>query len=87
MAECYLTTVDNHYDPTIDFDAWHFEDIRLGHDTCGKLARIAQIHGWSDELSDERQSAIIEDSIDELIDCDFLNIYRKITKEKVKESS
>ena len=87
MAECYLTTVDNAYDPSIDFDAWQFEDIRLGYDTCGKLARIAQKNGWSEELSDEKQSAIIEDSIDELIECDFLHIYKKIKKEKENTSS
>ena len=82
MAACYLTTVDNKYDPSVDFDAWHFEDLRLGYDTCGKLARVSQMLGWSEDLSDEKKDAIVEDAIDELIRCDFLGIFQKIKKEK-----
>ena len=83
MAECYLTTVDNKYDPSVDFDAWYFEDeCRLQHGTCGVLARVCEKNGWSDELSDERKDAIVEDSIDEIVDNDFLGIYRKISKDK-----
>lgn len=81
MATCYLTTVDNNYDPSIDYDAWLNEDIRLGYDCCGKLARMAAFLGWNDELPEERQEAIIEDAIDHLINIDFLCIFRKIKKE------
>ena len=82
MAACYLTTIDNKYDPSVDFDAWNFEDHRLGYDTCGMLARIAlMFYGWNDQLSDEKQHAIIEDAIDDIIANDFLNIFRKIKKE------
>ena len=86
MADCYLTTVDNNYDPTVDFDAWWNEDRRLGYDTSGKLARHAERLGWSDDLSYERQSAIIEDAIDEIVDNDFLCIYRKVKKENEIEN-
>lgn len=81
MAACYLTTVDNKYDPSVDFDTWWNEDRRLGYDTSGKLARYADKYGFSDDLSDERQSAIIESAIDDIVDNDFLGIYRKIKKE------
>lgn len=81
MATCYLTTVDNNYDPSIDYDAWLNEDMRLGYDCCGKLARMAEYLGWNEELSDEKQEAIIEDAIDLLISIDFLSIFRKIKKE------
>lgn len=81
MATCYLTTVDNNYDPSIDYDAWLNEDMRLGYDCCGKLARMAEYLGWNEELPDEKQEAIIEDAIDLLISIDFLGIFRKIKKE------
>lgn len=81
MAGCYLTTIDNPYDPSEDFDAWHTEDIRLGYDTCGYLARITTlIYGYSEEMSDERKLAVIEDAIDDIIKYDFMDVYRKIKK-------
>ena len=83
MAECYLTTIDNKYDPTVDFDAWLNEDIRLGTDCCGKVARIAlMFYGYSDKMSEERQSAVIENAIDDIVKYDFLGIYQKVKKEK-----
>ena len=81
MTACYLTTTDNNYDPSVDFDAWWNEDRRLGYDTCGKLARNAAKYNYSDNLSEERQSAIIEDAIDDIVDSDFLGLYRKIKVE------
>lgn len=81
MAACYLTTTDNNYDPSVDFDAWWNEDRRLGYDTCGKLARYTLRRGWSDNLSNEKQLAIIEDAIDDIVDNDFLGLYRKIKVE------
>lgn len=78
----YLTTVDNKYDPTVDFDAWQFEDHRLGYDTCGVLARIATMfYGFNEKMSDECKSTVIENAIDDIIQYDFLNIYRKIKKD------
>lgn len=81
MALCYLTTNDNNYDPSVDYDAWLNEDLRLGYDCCGKLARMAEFLGYDEDLPDETQEAIIEDAIDKLIELDFLCIFRKIKKE------
>lgn len=76
----YLTTLDNKIDPSVDFDAWYYNDtVVLGYDTCGKIARIATMfYGYNDELSDEKKEAIKENAIDDLIRLDFLGIYRKI---------
>ena len=83
MAECYLTTVDNKIDPSVDFDEWYVTDTQvLGYDTCAKLARVCVKNGWTDELSDEKKDAIVEDSIDEIVDNDFLGIFKKICKKK-----
>lgn len=48
-----LTTYDNSYNPFTDFNRWYKEDIRLGHDTCGVLAREADVSPvFSDTLND-----------------------------------
>lgn len=82
MAACYLTTIDNSYDPSVDMEAWEREDDRLGHGTNAYLARIAvDFYGYSDDLPDDLKQQIIEASIDDIIAYDFLNMYRKIKKE------
>lgn len=75
-----LTTIDNPYDPHTQFDEWYAYDLnaaRLGHrtDSCSLLARIANT---SPQLSDELNTKIIEDAIDDIIKYDPFNIYKKI---------
>ena len=84
MTACFLTTVDNKYDPFIDFDSWYDMDTNILHyDTCGKVARFATMfYGYSDEMTDEQQHTAIENAIDDIISIDILNIYRKIKKEE-----
>lgn len=36
-----ITTSDNPYSPFDDYTTWYYEDIRLGHNTCGLLARMS----------------------------------------------
>ena len=82
MAACYITTIDNKYDPSVDYDAWHNEDMRLGYNSEAYLARIALIfYGWDEELGDDEKQKIIEQSIDDIVKYDFMDIYRKIKKE------
>ena len=82
MAECYLTTIDNNIDPSVDFDAWYYNDTQvLGYDTCSKLANVSLMFGWSEDLPEERQKAIIEDAIAAIVKYDPLDIFRKIKKE------
>ena len=38
-----LTTFDNRFNPFTDFIRWWKEDLRLGHDCCGTLAREANL--------------------------------------------
>lgn len=71
-----LTTVDNPFDPFKDFDNWFNFDIEKGYNTCSYLARIAKT---SDQLSDHENDLEIERAIDEIIEHDFLNIYKKVS--------
>ena len=76
-TEVMLTTFDNPYDPFDDFHQWFMFDIEQGYNTCGKLARIARS---SEEFSTVEDKVETERAIDEIIDYDFLNIYKKLTR-------
>ena len=76
-TEVMLTTFDNPYDPFDDFHQWFMFDIDQGYNTCGKIARIAR---YSEEFSTVEDKAETERAIDEIIDYDFLNIYKKLTR-------
>ena len=79
MATKYmLTTIDNPFDPFVDFDSWFMYDINKGYNSCDYLGRIAKT---SDSLSDEENDEEIERAIDEIIEYDFMNIYKKISKD------
>ena len=73
-----LTTFDNPFDPFDQFDSWFMFDVEKGYNSCGYLARIANT---SESFSDEENNAEIERAIDEILLYDFLNIYKKVTKE------
>jgi len=55
-----LSTTDNPLNPFDDWVAWYFEDLRLGHDTCGLLARLASA---SDAIDDDAEIAAMRDVI------------------------
>lgn len=77
MSKCMLTTIDNPFDPFDDFDSWYQFDVDKGYNSCAYLARIART---SDQLSDHENDNEVERAIDEIIQYDFQNIYKKIKK-------
>ena len=78
-----LTTVDNPYNPFEDFDSWFLFDVEKGYNTCSYLARITKI---SDDMTEKEENDAINQAIEEIIDHDFLNIYRKVYKKDGKPS-
>ena len=74
-----LTTIDNPFDPFEEFTSWFLFDVEKGYNTCSRLARIANI---SDELSEKEVDEEIERAIDEIIKYDFMNIYKKVKRER-----
>ena len=48
-ARFMLSTIDNPYSPFTDWIPWLMEDLRLGHDTVGLLARMANASGTIDD--------------------------------------
>ena len=82
MARVLLTTTDNGFDPFVDYDAWSFEDKRLGYDTEAYMARIAvEVYGWNDDMTPDEKDDILNKVIDDILTSDFLAVYRKVTKD------
>ena len=81
-TEVMLTTFDNPFDPFDEFVPWFLFDVEKGYYTCSRLARIAR---YSEEFSTIEDKLETERAIDEIIDHDFLNIYKKVTRNSVNE--
>ena len=77
MNTVMLTTIDNPFDPFEDFDSWFSYDCDNGYNSCGLIARIAHT---SDALSDMENAREVERAIDEIIQYDPLNVYKRISK-------
>lgn len=75
--QCMLTTIDNPFNPFDDFNSWFLFDMEKGYDSCGRMVRVANL---SDDLTEKEENKEIERAIDEIIKYDFLNVYKKVTK-------
>lgn len=76
-----LTTFDNPFNPFDDFIAWWKYDLRLGHDTCGLLAKEANT---SSIFSDEINEAFIDDAMDKICK-DYPMIFKKVLRDDYKK--
>lgn len=72
-----LTTIDNPFDPFIQFDEWFAFDVMKGYNTCSLLARVVYT---SDALGEEDQQIAINNGIEDIIKLNPLGIYRKVYK-------
>jgi hypothetical protein len=83
--ESMLTTIDNPYDPFIQYDEWLALDEELARindrpTTCGYLARITKT---SNELSEEDESIAIESAIDEIIKLNPFGVHKKVSRKNI----
>lgn len=79
-----LTTVDNPYNPFDDFKKWYMFDNDHGYNSCSYLARVART---SDALAPNENDKALEEAIDDIIRLDFMNIYKKVTREVSPEEA
>ena len=77
LQEFMLTTFDNPFDPFEQFTSWFLFDVEKGYNTCGYLGRIVN---FNDEMSEKEKDEEIERAIDEIIQYDFLAIYKKVKR-------
>lgn len=80
MIEHRLTTFDNPFDPFDDFTQWLLFDNEKGYNTVGYLARL--LSNLPDDLTEEEENKEKEKAIDLIISNDFLNIYKKVKRER-----
>ena len=78
IRNCMLTTVDNPFDPFEQFIPWFMFDMEKGYNCCGRLMRIAKI---ADDFTEKEEEQEIERAIDEIIQYDPADIYKKVTKQ------
>ena len=72
-----ITTIDNPYDYFTQFRQWYLYDVEKGYNTCERLSKLAKI---SQDMTQKEEIEAAEKAIDKLIELDFLQIYRKVTK-------
>ena len=75
-----LTTFDNPFDPFEQFTSWFMFDVEKGYNSCGYLARIANL---TDDMSDQEVNDDMEGAIDEISQYEFMKIYKKVKKNTV----
>ena len=73
-----LTTIDNPFNPFDDFASWNSFDKERGYDSSEKLMRIANL---TDDMTDMEENLEIERAIDRIIELDFQNIYKKVSRD------
>ena len=72
-----ITTFDNPYDPFDQFTVWFLFDVEKGYNTCSYLGRIANLY---EDMTQKEEDEEVERAIDQIIENDFLNIYKKVSK-------
>lgn len=82
-GEFMLTTVDNPFDPFEQFTSWFLFDIEKGYNTCSLLGKILSKNGVSafGNLSQKELDEAADNAIEEIIEHDFLNIYKRVFKQ------
>lgn len=71
-----LTTLDNPYNPFVDFSSWLAEDTKLGYNTCGLLARLVpSTEGLTDELIHD----VYQDAVDRILEIDPFGVHVAVT--------
>ena len=76
MANVALTTVDNPYDPFVQFKEWYaFDVVQKGYNTCEYLARVG---AYAPEMAPEIIDSLLEQTIDEIVSINPLGIYKKV---------
>jgi len=82
--ELMLTTLDNPFNPFVQWDQWFAFDMRQGYNTCAYLARIVIS---SHELSEIEEALAINQAIQEILELNSLGIYIGVTRKTFTDRS
>ncbi len=76
-----ITTIDNPFNPFVDFDNWFLFDVEKNYYTLSKLARLSKV---TDSMSSKEEAKEVERAIERLIEIDPLDLYVKVYKPDTK---
>jgi hypothetical protein len=79
-----LTTLDNPFNPFVQWEQWFAFDVRQGYNTCAYLARIVIS---SHELSEVEEALAINYAIKEILELNTLGIYIGVTRKTFVDRS
>lgn len=73
-----LTTIDNPFNPFVDYASWLSFDKENHYDSAERVMRIAELEEGMTEVEEQKE---IERAINEVIKHDFLHIYTSVSQE------
>ena len=83
MEQQYLlTTLDNPYNPFVDFTSWYMFDCEKGHNTSSRLARIANLNS---EMTQKERDEEMDRAMNLIVKFDFEDLYVKGTEEQIEK--
>ena len=72
-----LTTLDNPFNPFLQWEQWFAFDVRHGYNTCAYLDRVCKS---SSELTEIEEALAINQAIKEILELNTLGIYIGVTR-------
>lgn len=82
--EVMLTTIDNPFNPFVDYNLWLLYDKEKGYDTSERLMRVAQQYMF-EGMSQVELDKAVDKAMDDLIEIDILNLFVKGTEESIQK--
>ena len=77
-----LTTLDNPFNPFVDFSSWYMFDCEKEHNTSSRLARIANLNS---EMTQKEIDEEMDRAMNLIVKFDFEDLYVKATKEQIEK--
>ena len=77
-----LTTFDNPYNPFVDFVSWYKYDCEMQHNTCGRLARLADINS---EMTEKEINEVRDNTMNFIVQHDLEGIFFVGTEEQIND--
>lgn len=74
-----LTTLDNPFDPFVQFSEWFTFDLEKGHNTSSRIARIVNL---DNEMTQKEIDEEMERAMDLIMKYDFEDKYIKVQEKQ-----
>ena len=78
VTQTLLTTIDNPWNPFTHWREWYTHDMSHGHNTCGLLARVANV---SSGLGPDVEQEAIHAAMRSIVTENALGIHAMVTRD------